>query len=187
MPSRSRDCTICQSPVHKSPFCPATRAREEYRAKRKPQSEKFCKNCHAPIEKERARRQGKFCGPVCVRAARRRNYIDWNLRQDPSAHLPTGTVGTVGELMIALDLLRKGYAVFRALSPAASCDLAVLANGQLVRVEVATAHYNASGSPIIPRKDNKKFDVLGLAMIDGTVTYIPKGFWTNLEQFLKKP
>ena len=56
--------------------------------------------------------------------------------------IPTGTVGTLSELRVAIDLLQKNYEVFRAMSPACSCDLAILKDGQLLRVEVTTGYYN---------------------------------------------
>ena len=36
------------------------------------------------------------------------------------------TIGAISELMVSADLLKKGYEVFRAVSPSCSCDLAIL-------------------------------------------------------------
>ena len=41
-----------------------------------------------------------------------------------------GTTGAIAELVVATDLLGRGYEVFRALSPSCSGDLAVLKNGE---------------------------------------------------------
>lgn len=60
--------------------------------------------------------------------------------------MPTGTVGAISELVVAVDLLRKGYEVFRALSVNASCDLAIIKDGVLLRIEVRTAHTNKNGA-----------------------------------------
>jgi len=48
--------------------------------------------------------------------------------------------------------MSKGYDVFRALSPACSCDLAVLKNGNLLRIEVRTAYVSPSGKFYKPSK-----------------------------------
>ena len=39
----------------------------------------------------------------------------------------------------------KGYNVFRALSPSCPCDLAILKDHKLFKVEVRTAHISTSG------------------------------------------
>ncbi len=57
-------------------------------------------------------------------------------------NLPTGTIGAIGELAAGADLLRRGYEVFRALSPACSCDLIALRDGRLLRIEVRTGTRN---------------------------------------------
>jgi hypothetical protein len=60
-------------------------------------------------------------------------------------HLPTGTVGAMAELLAATDLLMKGFEVFRAVSPSASCDLAILKEGKLLKVEVRTGYKRPNG------------------------------------------
>jgi hypothetical protein len=54
--------------------------------------------------------------------------------------LASATVGALGELLVAADLLIRGYEVFRAISPSCSCDLAILKDGKLLRVEVRTGY-----------------------------------------------
>jgi hypothetical protein len=48
------------------------------------------------------------------------------------------TTGAISELVVAVDLTRKGFEVFRAVDPSASCDLLALKDGVVVRVEVRT-------------------------------------------------
>src|SRR5229473_1308913 len=63
-----------------------------------------------------------YCSPKCAaEAARRRNGV---IRQFPD--LSASKVGAISELVVTADLLAKGFDVFRALSPAASCDLAIV-------------------------------------------------------------
>lgn len=61
---------------------------------------------------------------------------------------------------MAADLLALGYEVFRALSPACSCDLAILKDGQLLRIEVTTAYIGPSGNILTCKKPNEKSDII---------------------------
>jgi PD-(D/E)XK endonuclease len=87
--------------------------------------------------------------------------------------LCTGTVGAVNELRVCIDLLARGFEVFRSVSPASSCDLAVLKDGRLLRVEVRTAHVNADGVPQFSKKDGDENDHYA-AVVRGKIIYIPE-------------
>lgn len=54
--------------------------------------------------------------------------------------------GAMGELVVAADLLSKGCEVYRSLSHSASCDMLVIHQGSILRVEVKVADRNESGS-----------------------------------------
>lgn len=77
--------------------------------------------------------------------------------------------------MIA-DLLAAGYEVFKSVSPACCCDLAILKDGKLFRVEVTTAHYGPSGKRMSPRKDNyNNYDIVAYVIRAGKeVEYEPQ-------------
>ena len=83
------------------------------------------------------------------------------------------TVGLLNELRVAIDLLSKGYEVFRAMSQQSSCDLAVLKNGSLLRIEVTTTVRQAGGGVAYPKKDNNRFDLLALVSREGDILYRP--------------
>lgn len=89
-------------------------------------------------------------------------------------NLSTGTKGALNELIVIVDLLTKGYDVFRAISPAASCDLAILKEGKLLRVEV-TSGWIASGK--LSRNKNKlsngKSDILATVYEGDKIDYFP--------------
>lgn len=94
----------------------------------------------------------------------------------PNEHgvsLSSGTVGALHELLVAADLLRRGYAVFRALSQSAPCDLAILLGPRLFRVEVTTGYRNASGYVSSPKRkhEREKWDVLAIVLHDGEILY----------------
>jgi hypothetical protein len=85
--------------------------------------------------------------------------------------LSSGTVGAVGELLVATDLLLRGFEVFRALSPACSCDLAVLSSGQLLRVEVTTGHMAPNGK-VFSRSKEPRFDLLAVVVHSSPVQIV---------------
>lgn len=130
-----------------------------------------CEQCSGPISDARRRRKAKFCSDECSAAFKLGRYRTAN----PSLGVPPSTVGAIAELLVSTDLLKRGYEVFRALSPSSSCDLAVLLEGRLLRVEVTTAYYNNSGVLFHPdKKHGRAFDVLALVVMKtGEVVYRP--------------
>lgn len=131
-----------------------------------------CRICGNPISDVRRRRRAIYCSYECSRERQRRDY---RKRNPIVTGLPSGVIGALSELRIAADLLQKGYEVFRSVSPACSCDLAVLKDGMLKRIEVRTAHYQGNGKLGITtaRLHNSKFEVLALITQDGAeIKYI---------------
>lgn len=59
--------------------------------------------------------------------------------------LPTATTGALAELVVAADLLRRGFEVYRAVSPAAKSDLVIVRDGRILRVQVKTTYRRANG------------------------------------------
>ena len=55
------------------------------------------------------------------------------------------SIGAVGELAIATDLIKKGFNVFRSLSPASPVDLVVIREGYMCSLEVRTSKRANSG------------------------------------------
>lgn len=82
--------------------------------------------------------------------------------------------GTIGELLVSADLLARGYAVFRAMSPACPCDLIAMRSSEVTRVEVRTGSVSTAGtlSTSLQPKDDGRFDVLAVA-VAGQVGYLP--------------
>lgn len=64
----------------------------------------------------------------------------------------TGAIGAANELRAAVFLMRRGYEVFRALSPTCSCDLIVLKDGLLKRVEVRTGRRATNGTSVYAKR-----------------------------------
>lgn len=110
-----------------------------------------CEVCSKPCRR-------RFCSQRCGATAR-------NGGPTVSAYpgLASGTVGAISELLVSADLLRRGYAVFRALSAACPCDLAVLKGTTLIRVEVKTS-YRYRGKLMRPTLRTDNFDVLAICI-----------------------
>lgn len=88
--------------------------------------------------------------------------------------------GAWAEILVCADLLARGFEVFRAISPSASCDLIVIARGTptALRVEVKCSNFRG------PRVDGQvfwnvftlreqSFDVLAAVMPSGAIHYDP--------------
>ncbi len=92
-----------------------------------------------------------------------------------SEAVPAGTVGAVTEMAVAIDLMRGGWAVFRALSPSCHCDLIASKRGELVKVEVRTGYCSVSGNltyPFSSKKDVKdRYDVMAVRVWAQNKTY----------------
>jgi hypothetical protein len=98
--------------------------------------------------------------------------------RNPLPGLATGTTGAISELVVATDLLRRGYSVFRSLSPACKCDLAILKGSILCRVEVKTGYLTRAGAHTTGNTNRQQrnidFDVLAIVLKVGTtIVYEP--------------
>jgi hypothetical protein len=121
---------------------------------------KPCARCGTEFQEDR--RKTGFCSKEC-----RLKFYRAKAFQLPAIgvinEISTSTVGTIGELMVAIDLLQRGLHVFRALSPACCCDLAVIGkDGKLVQVEVRTARRTRNGRMFCI--ENTKADVVAMVV-----------------------
>jgi hypothetical protein len=112
-----------------------------------------------------------FCSDHCYCEDRR---VDWKSRNPDRLHIARPTVGAISELVVAADLLARGYEVFRALSPSCSCDLAILTDGTMIRVEVRTGSLLKNGGISFGWKesDRARHDVLAV-VVNGSIEYRP--------------
>lgn len=133
---------------------------------------RLCGVCARPIPERRLRKNALFCRHACERAAARVRHRAFNLQLD----LSTGTVGAIAELFVAADMLRRGYNVFRAVSPSSPVDIVAVSRlGVSLRVEVKTGSKAVDGRLIFGRGDNSKYDVLAVYIpSDGAVAYHPE-------------
>lgn len=139
------------------------------RAKRRTEvKDRRCAREECGKEFRSARQQQLYCTSLCANAMRK---AKWR-KENPPSGLPTPTTGAIAELIVSVDLMKRGFSVFRAMSSACHCDLAVLKNRRLCRVEVKTVYRGVSGKPVRPECDGDKFDVLAM-VLPGEIIYDP--------------
>jgi hypothetical protein len=134
-----------------------------------PREMKICKNkeCNKVFRSRENRHV--FCTEIC-----RQKSTFFSIGN--TYNLSTGQLGALSELIATTDLIKKGYEVFRAVSPSASCDLIILKNGKLHRIEVRTGYLKADGAVRYPatEKDIGKSDSYAVVFpTTNTVEYIP--------------
>ena len=113
----------------------------------------------------------RFCSPKCTTADTKAKQAMANER----VAISPGSVGAVSELLVCADLLRKGYEVFRSVSPHCSCDMVILKAGRFVRVEVRTGTIRENGLGYCPTRkcDEGRYDVLAIVFRGREIEYRP--------------
>lgn len=90
-------------------------------------------------------------------------------------NIDCGKEGAIGEMLVTVDLMRKGFDVFRAISPSCPCDLIALRGIQMVRVEVTKGRRTGiDGKKLRWCYHNPaRYDLLAVWETDGTINYDP--------------
>lgn len=116
------------------------------------------------------------CGKEFMPTTNRQRYCSEDCRlqaykpRPPYQGTAPGTVGAIQELRVSVDLLTKGYEVFRALSPNCSSDLIAMKNNKILRIEVRTGYYRPKGIQF--PKDRFKADHFAVVLPD-QILYMP--------------
>lgn len=115
---------------------------------------KTCPTCGVPFKATRTNQL--YCSNVCCAQYHRKPY------KPREKKYSTGTHGAISELKVVIDLFEKSYEVFRATSPACSCDLIFRKNKRdLFSVEVRTGYKSPQGTLSYPVA-NIKADYLAI-------------------------
>ena len=148
--------------------CSKQRRRDKYVARTQaPQSPIVaCIYCHEPLTELQQRRHSKFCSRECSSRLNRNAYKANNQPSSRVFDIPSATVGAIGELLVAVDLLKRRYNVFRAVSPSADCDIVIVADKTVYRVEVTTGYKSPTGKLYYPPHDPQKYDVIAVLVGD---------------------
>jgi Holliday junction resolvase-like predicted endonuclease len=96
-----------------------------------------------------------------------------------------GSVGACAEMVVCVDLLRRGYDIFRSVSPNSECDLIITYRGRICRVEVKSARIRRGRTEFSQQRLNKtKFDMLALVFLRENEIYYqpsPAAFFADLD------
>jgi hypothetical protein len=98
--------------------------------------------------------------------------------QEPSTLLSKVVKSDIHGLLVAVDLLKQGFAIFRKLGRASPCEFVIVKGRRCWRVAVRTAHYSVRPysrgrpDPWVPL-DPERFDVLAYVLPDGVIHYEP--------------
>lgn len=139
-------------------------------------------NCPICGKEVRRRPEATYCSEKCRKQKAKERYAAQNAHK---SGLPTGTVGALHELRVCADLLAQGFHVFRSMSPSCPCDLAILRDTQLLRVEVRAGHKSVAGRVRCSWDRLEYADVLAVVLGSGKIIYQTRssddGKWVDSE------
>lgn len=124
----------------------------------------LCQHCGKEFIKIQKRK--RFCSSTCLS----RNYHS----KDTWSKIPlsTGKIGAIAELLVSVDLMLRGFDVFRALSPSSDADIIAEKSGILYKFEVRTGRYLKSGKIACPTYKTKNKSLVVFTFSDRKVHYI---------------
>ena len=130
-----------------------------------------CQYCNKQIPREEVGRNTKYCSARCSHAASLARYLTGR-NTHKKDDVATATTGAIHELLICVDLMWRGYHVFRAQSPCCPCDVIAMIDGDTYKVEVTTGKKTMDGRCSYPRKNERyDFDILAVVFRDGDIAY----------------
>ena len=135
-----------------------------------PTPTRTCIVCGRPFEKPNSRRA--VCSDAC-----RLNRA----RQEPKKTIGTGlgvdrqAIGAMGEMLVSMDLIARGFFVYRNVSASGPCDLVAFRRGETpIKVEVKVGHLLANGRAIgAPCSPGHDYDTLAVVLPDRSIRYYP--------------
>ena len=122
------------------------------------------------------KRNKKYCCSKCARDVFGKKKHGDSFLDNPEnkPRISDASLGAAHELMVCVDLLKRGHGVFRSQSPACPCDLVVSISGKLYRIEVRTGSMSANTGKLyfaFKESDRGKFDILAVVRHGGEIIY----------------
>jgi hypothetical protein len=133
-------------------------------------NQSICPVCKDNLSEAKIRRHAVYCGVPCRKISEKEKY---GLQRGYPENISTGTAGAISELKVSIDLLGKGYEVFRALSQSCSADLAILYERKLLTIEVRSTQRKKNGNFSKHPIKNHKADI-GALVWGNEIIYIPE-------------
>lgn len=112
----------------------------------------------------------KYCTSECLH----RHYGQQDIKT-----ISVSTIGAISELLVAADLLKRGYDTYRATSPTSMSDLVAISRKlphKIYTIEVRTGYYHPATKKLYYGKKNIKSDVVAVVTQNNNeIVFIPEG------------
>jgi hypothetical protein len=87
--------------------------------------------------------------------------------------VPVSVIGAALELIVSVDLMKRGGYVYRALSHTCPADLVLWLGDQLLRVEVRSGRRTKEGRLSYSPPETRRYDILAIVDPEGVIVYKP--------------
>ena len=131
----------------------------------------LCKRCGEALSERKVKTRALYCSTECSMRSAKDRYHEKNPFR-PTLMAPAKR-GAVSELYVIIDLTERGYEVFKSINPSCSCDIAILKNKSLLRVEVTTGRFSPNGSLMYPKHNQTNYDILAIVLPSHEIRYNP--------------
>lgn len=135
---------------------------------------KKCTNCGKLITEEEIKRQPrkKFCCKNCKEDYYKKSY---NKLNNYNTKIPRAVRGSISEYRTSIDLLDKGYQVFKNMCPCGTIDLIAYKDGKVKLIQNKTGYMLPSGKLSYPKDESK--DCTEYAVVTrNKITYLEKEY-----------
>ena len=122
----------------------------------------ICFVCGDRLSEKRIQKKASYCSDKCSKIAQK---IRWENVQDIDDNFPKisrSTSGAMRELLVCSSLMKHGFSVFRAMSPACSCDILAMKEDEIYRIECTTGYKNLSGGWSWSQHNNSNYDIIAV-------------------------
>lgn len=136
---------------------------------KKPCFEIDCLNCNKKFLQKVSTQ--KYCKVKCSQEFQFKKIKQHNFYINKTS---PSTVGAASELIASVDLLKRGYEVYRAVSPSSSSDLIIKKDNKISSVEVRTGRYTDSGKLWFPNTNMRSDYFAVVIYLNNSVVYIPE-------------
>lgn len=91
------------------------------------------------------------------------------------APLCSNVAGALAEMLVCVDLMKRGLDVYRSISPSGRCDVVAICrdSGAVNRIEVKCGTRNQAGKVTCQVGKHNSFDTLAMVVGDGEIVYEP--------------
>lgn len=114
-----------------------------------------------------------YCSKRCSSVKEKQDRDERNGIDSMLGALNTGVVGGMHELLVCVDLLKRGWYVYRSVTQSAPFDLMAFFEGKPYSIEVTTGSYSSRGEVTHAPKDFSTFNYLAVVTRDGKIFYEP--------------